>query len=125
MEIEGNGENGISNDIHEDEDDGDTWMEDDDLEEVDAPSPQALSTAPEDDMYGPIGDEGDVTKDDVTGSSNSSSTATSSSSSESENSGDEGSDSTESLRDFEAQMNQLMNNTAKPSRTKPNSNVAV
>jgi len=78
MEIEGNGENGIINDEYEYEDDGDDWMEDDHLEEVDAPSPQAVA---EDDMYGPIEDGEDATKDDITGSSNSSSSGVTSSSS--------------------------------------------
>src|SRR5581483_10461173 len=67
MEIEGNGENGITIEEYEDEDD---WMEDDRLEEVDAPLPQP---AAEDDMYGPADDEDDITKDEISGSSNSSS----------------------------------------------------
>jgi hypothetical protein len=124
MEIEGNGENGTINDEYEYEDDA--WMEDDHLEEVDAPSPQA----PSDDMYGPIEDGEDATKDDISGSSNSSSSVTSSSSSDSDNSGDDVSDSTESelgseLGDFEAQMKQTMNSVAKSPRTKKNSNTAV
>ncbi|RIA92493.1 hypothetical protein C1645_65122 [Glomus cerebriforme] len=126
MEVEGNGENGITNDECEYEDDGDdAWMEDDHLEEVDAPSPQPVA---EDDMYGPIEEDDDITKDDISGSSNSSSSGvTSSSSSDSDNSGDDGSDSTESeleseLGDFEAQMKQSIKNAAKSPHTKKNLN---
>lgn len=128
MEIEGNGENGITNDEYEDDDDGDdAWMEDDTIEEVDAPSPRPVA---EDDMYGPIEDE-DVTKDDISGSSNSSSSGiSSSSSSDSDNSGDDGSDSSESeleseFGDIEAQMKQSMNSVAKSPRTKRDLNTAV
>ncbi|CAB5183757.1 hypothetical protein RhiirA5_364010 [Rhizophagus irregularis] len=127
MEIEGNGENGITNDEYEDDDDGDdAWMEDDTIEEVDAPSPRPVA---EDDMYGPIEDE-DVTKDDISGSSNSSSSGiSSSSSSDSDNSGDDGSDSSESeleseFGDIEAQMKQSMNSVAKSPRTKRDLNTA-
>jgi hypothetical protein len=127
MEIEGNGENGITNDEYEDEDDGDdAWMEDDTIEEVDAPSPRPIA---EDDMYGPMEDD-DVTKDEISGSSNSSSSISSSSSSDSDNSGDDGSDSSESeleseFGDIEAQMKQSMNSVAKSPRTKRDLNTAV
>ncbi|CAG8671121.1 15259_t:CDS:2 [Rhizophagus irregularis] len=83
----------------------------------------------EDDMYGPIEDE-DVTKDDISGSSNSSSSGiSSSSSSDSDNSGDDGSDSSESeleseFGDIEAQMKQSMNSVAKSPRTKRDLNTA-
>lgn len=129
MEIEGNGENGITNDEYEDDDDGDdAWMEDDTIEEVDAPSPRPIA---EDDMYGPIEDEDDVAKDDISGSSNSSSSGiSSSSSSDSDNSGDDGSDSSESeleseFGDIEARMKQSMNSIAKSPRTKRDLNTAV
>jgi len=120
-EMEGNRENGITIEEYEDEDD---WMEDDRLEEVDAPSPQP---AAEDDMYGPIDDEDDITKDEISGSSNSSSSGTTSSSS---SDSDDGSDSTESeleseFGDMEAQMKQSMNSVAKSPRMKKDSNTLV
>ncbi|GET01899.1 hypothetical protein GLOIN_2v1738769 [Rhizophagus clarus] len=127
MEIEGNGENGITNDEYEYEDDGDdAWMEDDTIEEVDAPSPRPVA---EDDMYGPIEEDDDVTKDEISGSSNSSSSGiSSSSSSDSDNSGDDGSDSSESLEsefgDMRAQMNETIDSVAKSPRTKRNSSTA-
>lgn len=130
MKVEGNGENGNVNDECEyydddddDDDDGDVWMEGD-LEEVDAPLPQAPS--PEDDMYGPTEDYEEVTKDDVTESSNSSSSGgTSSTSSDSDDSGD-GSDSSESELesepgDLETQMKQSINSIIKSPRTKKKS----
>ncbi|CAG8623210.1 852_t:CDS:2 [Funneliformis caledonium] len=107
MKVEGNGENGNG-----------------DLEEVDAPLPQAPS--PEDDMYGPTEDYEEVTKDDVTESSNSSSSGgTSSTSSDSDDSGD-GSDSSESELesepgDLETQMKQSINSIIKSPRTKKKS----
>jgi len=129
MKVEGNGENGTAIDEYDDYDDYDddnVWMEEE-LEEVDAPLPQAPL---EDDVYEPIDDE-EATKYDTESSNTSSSDGISSTSSDSDNdSGDDGSDSSGSEMeseqgDFEAQMKQSINSVAKSPRTKKKSNTTV